>query len=60
MRWPTPRGLPTCTAAAGITPRGLVDCMIVSVALRKDVALLTADRDVELMATVVPLRLDPT
>ncbi len=44
--------------AAGITPRGLIDCMIVSVALRNDVALLAADRDVELMATVVPLRLD--
>lgn len=44
--------------AAGITPRGLIDCMIVNVAIRADVALLAADRDVELMATVVPLRVD--
>ena len=46
--------------AVGITPRGLIDCMIVNVAIRSDVALLAADRDVEQMASVVPLRLDAT
>lgn len=41
----------------GVTPRGLVDCMIVNVALRNDAALLTSDADFERIATVVPLRL---
>ncbi|MEK7423473.1 MAG: PIN domain nuclease [Actinomycetota bacterium] len=44
--------------AAGITPRGLIDCMIVNVALRTGALLLTADRDFEQIAAVVPLQLD--
>lgn len=44
--------------SAGVTPRGLVDCMVANVALRTGVALLAADRDFEQIATVVPLRLD--
>ena len=43
----------------GFTPRGLLDCMIASIALRTDAAVLAADRDFELMATVMPLRIDP-
>ncbi len=43
--------------AAGVTPRGLLDCMIVTIALRHDAELLAADRDFERIATVVPLRL---
>jgi predicted nucleic acid-binding protein len=42
----------------GVTPRGLIDCMIASVALRHDVAVLAHDVDLEHMAEVVPLRLD--
>ena len=43
--------------AAGITPRGLVDCMIANIAIRSGARLLAADRDFAAMATVVPLRL---
>ena len=42
---------------AGVTPRGLVDCMIVNVALRHDAEILASDGDFGRMATVVPLRL---
>ncbi len=45
--------------SAGITPRGLIDCMIANVAIRGGHQLLTADRDFHAMATVVPLRLAP-
>lgn len=41
----------------GITPRGLLDCLIVNIALRSGVALLVADSDFARIATVVPLRL---
>ena len=43
--------------AAGITPRGLLDCMIVNIALRSGAELLAADRDFEKIATIVPLRI---
>ena len=43
--------------AAGFTPRGLLDCMIACIAIRSGADLLTADRDFERMATIVPLRL---
>ena len=43
----------------GITPRSLCDCLIANVALRHDAELLTADRDFEQIARVVPLRLYP-
>lgn len=43
--------------SAGVTPRGLIDCMIANVAIRGGHQLLTADRDFTAMATVVPLRL---
>ncbi len=42
---------------AGITPRGLIDCMIASVTIRTGCELLTADRDFTAMAKVLPLRL---
>jgi predicted nucleic acid-binding protein len=45
--------------AQGVTPRGLIDCMIASIALRTESTVLTADRDFAQMALVVPLRLDP-
>ena len=43
----------------GVTPRGMVDCMIAAVALRHDAVLLTADRDLARIAEVMDLRLDP-
>ncbi len=43
--------------AAGVTPRSMVDCMIATIAIRTDSQLLTADRDFEAMAAVVPLSL---
>lgn len=44
---------------AGITPRGLIDCMIASVALRHNAAVLARDGDYAQLATVVALGLDP-
>lgn len=38
----------------GVTPRGLIDCMIVAVALRTNASVLTADKDFAQIATVVP------
>lgn len=42
----------------GITPRGLIDCLIVNIALRTGATLLAADSDFARIATAVPLRLD--
>ncbi|GAB95762.1 hypothetical protein BJY21_001248 [Kineosphaera limosa] len=42
---------------AGITPRGLIDCMIVSVALRGGHEVLAWDRDLANVARVTGLRL---
>ena len=42
----------------GITPRGLIDCMITSVANRHGAALLAADRDLHRVARVVGVPLD--
>ncbi len=43
---------------AGITPRGMVDCMIASVAHRHGASLLTADADLSRVAKVVEITLD--
>ncbi len=45
--------------AEGITPRGLIDCMVASIALRSGASVLAADRDFAAMATVVPLVVEP-
>ena len=42
---------------AGITPRGLIDCMIANIAMRTGSELLAADTDFAAMASVVPLRI---
>jgi predicted nucleic acid-binding protein len=47
----------TCRAA-GVTPRGLIDCMIATIALRSGTTVLTADRDFARIASVVPLTID--
>ncbi len=43
---------------AGITPRGMVDCMIASVAHRHGASLLTADADLARVAKIVDIDLD--
>lgn len=48
----------TCRRA-GITPRGLVDCMIAAVAVRNRVPVLARDGDFAQIATVIALALDP-
>ena len=44
--------------AQGITPRGLLDCMIAAVAVRRRVPVLSHDVDLARIAKVVDLRLD--
>lgn len=43
---------------AGITPRGMVDCMIVSVANRHEASLLAHDADLNRVARVLGIGLD--
>ena len=43
---------------AGVTPRGLVDCMIASVAHRHGASLLAHDTDLSRVATVMGIELD--
>lgn len=42
----------------GVTPGGLIDCMVASIALRSESALLTADADFARMSRVIPLVLE--
>lgn len=41
----------------GVTPRGLIDCLIAAVALRHDAAVLAADRDFARLGEAVGLRM---
>lgn len=43
---------------AGVTPRGMIDCMIVSVAWRRGATLLAQDADLDRVARVVGVDLD--
>ncbi len=43
---------------AGITPRGLVDCMIAAVAWRHQATLLACDSDLEHVARAIGIELD--
>lgn len=43
---------------AGVTPRGMVDCMIVAVAYRRGAALLSWDIDMDRVARVIGVDLD--
>lgn len=47
----------TCRRA-GVTPRGMVDCMIAAVALSSGAAVLAQDRDLTALAAVIDLTLD--
>ena len=44
--------------AAGVTPRGMVDCMIASVAWRRDATLLAHDADMDRVARVIGIDID--
>ncbi len=43
---------------AGITPRGMIDCMIAAVAWRRGAGLLCFDVDLERVASVIGIELD--
>jgi predicted nucleic acid-binding protein len=43
---------------AGVTPRGLIDCMIAAVARRQQAAILACDADLDRVARVVGIELD--
>jgi len=45
--------------AAGVTPRGLLDCMIAAVAWRREAALLSHDADMDRVAGVIGIAVDP-
>ena len=44
--------------AVGVTPRGMVDCMIAAVAWRREAALLAHDADLGRVARVIGIALD--
>lgn len=44
--------------AAGVTPRGMIDCMIAAVAWRRGAALLAHDADIDRIARIVDVQLD--
>ncbi len=44
--------------AAGVTPRGMLDCMIAAVAWREHVSLLAHDADMDRVARVIEIELD--
>ena len=43
---------------AGVTPRGMVDCMIASVALRHGATMLTADSDLERVGKIIGVAME--
>ena len=43
----------------GVTPRGMIDCMIAAVAWRSGAALLSYDRDLDQVARVIGIEQDP-
>jgi predicted nucleic acid-binding protein len=44
--------------ASGVTPRGLLDCMIAAVAWRRGASLLAQDLDLDRVASVIGVALD--
>jgi len=44
--------------AAGVTPRGMLDCMIAAVAWRAGATLLSHDADIDRVARVIEVELD--
>jgi predicted nucleic acid-binding protein len=46
--------------AEGVTPRGMIDCMIAAVAWRRGATLLAHDADMDRIAGVIEVELDET
>jgi predicted nucleic acid-binding protein len=44
--------------AAGVTPRGMIDCMIAAVAWRREATLLAHDADLARVAGIIGIELD--
>jgi predicted nucleic acid-binding protein len=44
--------------AAGVTPRGMLDCMIAAVAWRRGATLLSHDADMDHVARLIDIKLD--
>lgn len=44
--------------AGGITPRGIIDCMISSIAIRTSSSVLAIDGDFDQISRIAPLRLE--
>ncbi len=44
--------------AAGVTPRGMLDCMIAAVAWRRNATLLAHDADMAHVARIIEIKLD--
>jgi predicted nucleic acid-binding protein len=44
--------------AVGVTPRGMLDCMVAAVAWRRGATLLSHDADMDRVARVVEIELD--
>jgi predicted nucleic acid-binding protein len=45
--------------SGGVTPRGMVDCMIAAVAWRREATLLAHDADIDRVARFVGIEVDP-
>ena len=45
---------------SGVTPRGMVDCMIAAVAWRRGAAILAHDADLDRVARVIGIEVDET
>ncbi len=44
--------------ARGVTPRGIIDCMVSSIAIRTSSSVLAFDGDFEQISRIAPLRLE--
>jgi predicted nucleic acid-binding protein len=55
--WEDAVGVHLACRRGGETPRGMLDCLIAAVAIRHDVPILAADRDFEMIARHLPLRI---
>ncbi len=44
--------------AAGVTPRGMIDCMIAAVAWRRGATILAHDADIDRVARVIGVQID--
>lgn len=65
LRFESPGDFESASAAyrrcrsVGVTPPGMLDCMIVSVAWRNGASILTCDRDIVRIAETLEVKIDP-